>query len=100
MKIYYKIEGNYLITTEDLLSIDNTWSEGFFEDDIYTPKELSDAIDNRKNFYNNIEKVEEFKSYLNSTDFYYARKLETGEEVPADVVAKRIEAREFIRANE
>ena len=45
-------------------------------------------------------KVQEYKAYLNSTDFYYARKAETGEEVPADVVTKRLEAREFIRLNE
>ena len=45
-------------------------------------------------------KIQEYKAYLNSTDFYYARKAETGEEVPTEVVAKRLEAREFIRANE
>ena len=38
-------------------------------------------------------------AYLGDTDFYYARKMEINEEVPADVVAKRIEARKLIRAN-
>lgn len=36
--------------------------------------------------------------YLVSTDWYYARKLETSEEVPEDVAIKRTEAREFIRS--
>jgi hypothetical protein len=38
--------------------------------------------------------------YLSSTDWYYARKMETGEEVPADVVEKRLAARELIRSIE
>lgn len=37
------------------------------------------------------------QKYLTSTDWYYARQLETGEEVPADVVTKRLEARAYIR---
>jgi hypothetical protein len=44
--------------------------------------------------------TKKLKDYLTSTDWYYARKAETGEEVPTDVVIKRKEAREFIRANE
>ena len=44
-------------------------------------------------------KLQEAQVYLNSTDWYYARKAETGEEVPKEVVTKRIEAREFIRNN-
>lgn len=42
-------------------------------------------------------KLSEAKQYLSSTDWYYARKAETEEDVPSDVVAKRIEYREFIR---
>lgn len=34
--------------------------------------------------------------YLNNTDWYYARKAETGEEVPAAVVEKRKTSRQFI----
>jgi hypothetical protein len=45
------------------------------------------------------EKINEAKRYLSSTDFYYARKLETGKEVPVDVVTKRIESRTFIQEN-
>ena len=44
-------------------------------------------------------KLREAQAYLNSTDWYFARKAETGEEVPTEVVAKRQEARKFIRAN-
>lgn len=45
-------------------------------------------------------KVKEAKKYLLDTDFYYARKLESGEEVPSEVVAKRIEMRELVRSFE
>jgi len=47
-----------------------------------------------------LQVIEESKQYLKDTDWYYARKAETGEEAPADVIIKRKEAREFIRANE
>lgn len=46
------------------------------------------------------KEINEAKAYLISTDWYYVRKAETGEEVPEEVIAKRAEAREFIRANE
>lgn len=46
-----------------------------------------------------VQQLAEAQAYLASTDFYYPRFLETGEPVPEDVVQKRIEAREFIRAN-
>lgn len=42
----------------------------------------------------------ESKEYLSTTDWYMARKVETGEEVPSDVAIKRTEAREFIRSQE
>lgn len=41
--------------------------------------------------------ISEWKSYLYSTDWYYARLAETGEEVPADVVEKRIQTRELLK---
>lgn len=46
-----------------------------------------------------VQQLAEAQAYLNSTDFYYARFLETSEIVPEAVVLKRTEAREFIRAN-
>lgn len=54
----------------------------------------------REQYLNDIdtqEKIIMAKKYLDSTDWYYTRKMEAGNEVPVDVVAKRIEAREFIR---
>ena len=44
-------------------------------------------------------KTQEARWYSNSTDWYYARKAETGEEVPTEVVTKRLEARELLKAN-
>lgn len=54
----------------------------------------------KKNSVHIKQKVREAKDYLSATDWYYSRKAETGEDVPADVVAKRIEAREFARMYE
>lgn len=45
----------------------------------------------------NVKKYYDSLSYLSSTDWYLARKVETGEEVPADVLAKRTDARTYIR---
>lgn len=42
-------------------------------------------------------KLQEAQAYLNSTDWYYARKAETGEDVPVKVVEKRLASRELIR---
>lgn len=39
------------------------------------------------------------KKYLSDTDWYYARFVETGEDVPIDVVKKRLSSREYIRAH-
>jgi hypothetical protein len=50
-------------------------------------------------FFIKAEKIKISKEYLNSTDWYYARKLETGVEVPLEVVNKRTEIREFLQAN-
>lgn len=49
---------------------------------------------------NVLVKIAEYKAYLVSTDWYMARKVETGEEIPEDVAIKRTEAREFIRSQE
>ena len=43
--------------------------------------------------------IAEAKSYLSQTDWYYARKMETGEDVPLEVVNKRIENRNFLKNN-
>lgn len=41
-------------------------------------------------------KIQEYLSYLTSTDWYYARLAETGQPVPLDVVTKRLAARGYI----
>jgi len=47
-----------------------------------------------------LDNITAAKKYLTGTDWYYARKIETGEEVPKDVLKKRVEAREYISSNE
>ena len=42
-------------------------------------------------------KLQEAQAYLNNTDWYYARKAETGEDVPAEVVEKRLASRKLIQ---
>ena len=44
----------------------------------------------------NQELIIEYKQYLNSTDWYYARQLETNELIPEDIKAKRIDYRNKI----
>ena len=44
-------------------------------------------------------KLQEAQAYLNNTDWYYARKAETGEEVPVEVVEKRLASRKLIQDN-
>lgn len=46
------------------------------------------------------DRIEVAQQYLKNTDWYYARKIETGEEVPADVVANRIAARKYLNHGE
>ena len=98
MEIVYKIENGYPII-DTLPAIDETFLAGTKDGDVYTPQELQDAIDALKNQEVLDAKLQEAQQYLNSTDWYYARKAETGEEVPTEIVVKRQEAREFIRNN-
>lgn len=58
--------------------------------------------DNEKNEYftmeeqNIIFKIMDLRSYLYKTDWYVTRKLETGKEIPEDILNKRKEVREEI----
>ena len=63
------------------------------------PNELINALEDEKQKEDIKLKIFEFKQFLNNTDFYYARLQETVEEVPVEIIEKRKEAREFIRAN-
>lgn len=40
------------------------------------------------------------RKYLSDTDWYYARHIETSEEIPTDISNSRAEAREYIRSQE
>ncbi|MBO7043796.1 hypothetical protein J6W34_04585 [bacterium] len=42
------------------------------------------------------EKIMKYNDYLNFTDWYVTRKIETGKEIPEDVLNQRNEAREEI----
>lgn len=99
MKNYYKIDDdkNVFITT----GIDAP--EGFTEFTYLTngdyPTEVANALLEEKSISDRNDKVNESKAYLKDTDWYYARKLEINEDVPVDVVNKRTEARNYLRAN-
>lgn len=55
--------------------------------------------DNLKTEADRMSVIEQYKSYLNSTDWYIVRKIETGEDIPEEVTQKRAEAREFLNSN-
>ena len=65
------------------------------QDDENTPDQQA-ALDLIIEVANTLPK---YKAYLDQTDWYYARKMETGEDVPSEVVSKRLEARAYIRDN-
>lgn len=53
-----------------------------------------------KEKYDIIVSINEAKSYLSNTDFYYARKMETGKDIPKDVANKRAISRDYISKKE
>lgn len=55
------------------------------------PLDLALKVDAKKKISLSLE-------YLSNTDWYYSRKIETGEDVPAEVSTKRVEARDFLRS--
>ena len=87
----YWVNGNTFFPKENCELIKQWLAEGNIPEPEFTEEEL--------NLQEVQVKLTEYKSYLNSTDFYYSRFLETGEVVPEEVVLKRTEAREYIRAN-
>lgn len=93
MKFIYKIENGIAKTGFSR----NTIPEGYVEyDPEMPPKELQDIFDANDLLEKSKKQVADAKAYLASTDWYYARKMETGKEVPAEVVANRIAAREYL----
>ena len=44
--------------------------------------------------------IDKAKQYLTQTDWYCSRKVDSGKEIPQEVILARAAAREFINANE
>ena len=91
MKQFYKLNplqiGSGTIVPDDFLVYTN--------DNI--PSELQEALDAEQVANELSTKIAEAKAYLASTDF---KVLPDYDKEPTEVIAKRAEAREFIRANE
>jgi hypothetical protein len=62
-----------------------------------TAKTYNDIFEEMPEISERSNRIAELKQYLADTDFYYVRMLETGEEVPSDVVTNRIGARLTLR---
>ena len=95
MKTFYKIEeGKLQIGSGELLP------ESFIEYEVgKEPQELLDTLERESKEQELQGKLDEAQAYLNNTDWYYARKAETGEDVPVEVVEKRLASRKFIQDN-
>ncbi len=91
MKQFYKLNplqiGSGSIVPDDFIE--------YTEDNI--PSELQEAIQAEQVANELSTKIAEAKAYLASTDF---KVLPDYDKEPSEVIAKRAEAREFIRANQ
>ncbi len=91
MKQFYKLNplqiGSGSIVPDDFIVYTN--------DNI--PSELQEALDAEQVANELSTKIAEAKAYLASTDF---KVLPDYDKEPSEVIAKRAEAREFIRANQ
>ena len=96
MKTFYKIEeGKLQIGSGEIVP------ESFIEYIVgEEPQDLLDVLNSEAKEQELHSKIQEAKGYLNSTDWYYARKAETGEDAPVEVVAKRAECRAFLQSNQ
>jgi len=86
----------YRINTKTNQVIEDKGNLGsfFFNEDW---REATDEeINNHTSNISKQTEIKELKTYLESTDWYYARQLETGETIPDDVKQKRIESRNRI----
>lgn len=73
--------------------IEETSDEYVLHNGEYLLKSEAEVLQNQEE----IEKqIEELQQYLNDTDWYVARKAETGKEIPLEIVEKRQEARNTI----
>ncbi|WP_409297180.1 hypothetical protein [Pseudomonas sp. KCJK8993] len=55
-----------------------------------------DFSQSKKTFTEQDQKANEAREYLRQTDWLVVRKLETGQDIPADIAEKRAEARSLI----
>lgn len=95
MKAFYKIEDNKAQVGSGVIT-----PAGFTEYEIGNePVELVEALKVEAAQQELQAKLAEAQAYLTSTDWYFARQADTGEEVPEEVKAKRAEARTFIQEN-
>lgn len=73
--------------------IEETSNEYILHNGEYILKSEAEILQNQEE----IEKqIEELQKYLDETDWYVARKAETGKEIPLEIVEKRQEARNTI----
>lgn len=82
------------IKTNKVVEDKGNLGDFFFADDWIeaTEEEVNEYLSN----ISKQTEIKELKIYLNSTDWYYARQLETGELIPDNVKQKRIESRSRI----
>ena len=90
--MYYKIFANGKV---DVSSI---YFDGYIEFDMAKPSE--DLMYALLLEVEKTKQIVEAKEYLNKTDFYYARFLETSEHIPLEIIERRKESREFIRTKQ
>jgi hypothetical protein len=93
-------EGQYLLPLDDdvfLTTQERFIQIGSLKVKDQTAKTYNDIFSEMPEISERSNKIAELKQYLADTDFYYVRMLETGEEVPADVVTNRIGARLTLR---
>lgn len=95
MTVFYKIEqGKAQVGSGELIPPEFTEYVVGQE-----PKELLEILQIEQAQIKLQTKLSEAQSYLTSTDWYFARLADTGEEVPEEVKVKRAEARTFIQEN-
>ena len=75
--------------------------KAYFDEHGFYPVEDSDIPEDEKltltpaqlNLASQMQEKMNAISYLNETDWYVARKIETGKEIPTDITEKRAQAR-------
>ena len=85
---FYKIENGSLVVGQG-----KNIPEGFKP---YDPENQPEELVIAQTVEDEAVKKAECIEYLNATDWYYARKLEIGLDIPDEIRAKRIEARAYL----